>query len=150
MNFPASRLEFEVTETYFIAHPDQASRALSAIRQLGVATVLDDFGTGYSSIGYLRTFSFDKLKLDRSLIAGINRDENAQRLVHATVALADALDLSVTAEGVETEEEAIVLRAAGCTAFQGFFFGRPAPAGEITALLGVDARFVDAPVRRIA
>jgi diguanylate cyclase (GGDEF)-like protein len=148
VDFPGSRLEIEVTETYFLSHPEQASRAIDALRKLGVGTVLDDFGTGYSSIGYLRSFAFDKLKLDRSMIANIDRDPHAQRLVHATVALADALQLSVTAEGVETEEEAALLRIAGCAAFQGFFFGRPAPAGEITALLGADAR-LDRPRLRL-
>ena len=138
--FPACRLELEVTETYFITHPEEARRAIDSIRALGIGVVLDDFGVGYSSIGYLRSFAFDKLKLDRSLIAGIDKDLHAQKLVQATVALADALELSVTAEGVETEEEAALLRIAGCDAFQGFFFGRPAPAAELTALLGVDAR----------
>ncbi len=149
--FPANRLEIEVTETYLITHPEQARRAIDTIRALGIAVVLDDFGVGYSSIGYLRSFAFDKLKLDRSLIANIDRDPRAQRLVQATVALADALGLSVTAEGVETEAEAAILRITGCDAFQGFFFGRPGPAAELTALLGVDARFqTSAPPRRRA
>src|SRR6185436_5227675 len=74
VGLPAARLEIEVTETYFIAHPEQARKAIDAIRALGVLVALDDFGTGYSSIGYLRSFSFDKLKLDRSLIAGIADD----------------------------------------------------------------------------
>ena len=138
--FPANRLEIEVTETYLVTHPEQARRAIDSIRALGVTVALDDFGVGYSSIGYLRAFAFDKLKLDRSMIANIDRDPHAQKLVHATIALAGALDLSVTAEGVETEEEAAILRIAGCDTFQGFFFGRPAPAAELTALLGVDAR----------
>ena len=138
--FPAERLEIEITETYLVSHPEQARRAIDAIRRLGVTVALDDFGIGYSSIGYLRSFAFDKLKLDRSLVAGIDRDPHAQKLVQATVALADALELTVTAEGVETEEEAALLRIAGCDAFQGFLFGRPAPAGALTALLGADAR----------
>ena len=96
---------------------------------------LDDFGTGYSSIGYLRSFTFDKLKLDRSLIIGIAEDERVQRLVKATVALAEALDLSVTAEGVETDEEATFLKAAGCAEFQGFFFAKPTSAQAISDLL---------------
>ncbi len=138
--FPADRLELEVTETFLVTHPDQARRAIEAIRQLGVTVALDDFGVGYSSIGYLRSFAFDKLKLDRSLIAGIDRDPRAQKLVQATVALADALELSVTAEGVETEEEAALLRIAGCDAFQGFYFARPASAADLTALLGAEAQ----------
>ncbi len=139
--FPANRLEIEVTETYLVTHPERARRAIDSIRALGIAVVLDDFGVGYSSIGYLRSFAFDKLKLDRSLIANIDRDPHAQKLVQATVALADALELTVTAEGIETEEEATILRIAGCNAFQGFFFGRPMPAAELTALLSADAQF---------
>jgi len=100
-----------------------------------VAVALDDFGTGYSSIGYLRSFTFDKLKLDRSLITGIAEDERVQRLVKATVALAEALDLIVTAEGVETDDEATFLKAAGCTEFQGFFFAKPSSAETISRLL---------------
>jgi EAL domain-containing protein (putative c-di-GMP-specific phosphodiesterase class I) len=133
--FPAGRLELEVTESYFIVNPDQARRAIDTIRALGIAVALDDFGTGYSSIGYLRSFNFDKLKLDRSLIIGLASDERVERLVRATVALAEALDLTVTAEGVETEEEADLLRNAGCAQFQGFFFAKPVPAAAISELL---------------
>jgi len=133
--FPPDRLELEVTESYFIANSDQARRAIDTIRSLGISVSLDDFGTGYSSIGYLRSFNFDKLKLDRSLIVGVGHDERVLRLVEATIALADALDLGVTAEGVETEEEAHLLKKAGCSAFQGFFFARPATAAAITAML---------------
>jgi diguanylate cyclase (GGDEF)-like protein len=147
---PAGRLEIEVTETYFIAQPDQARRTIDAVRALGVTIALDDFGTGYSSIGYLRSFSFDKLKLDRSLIVRIDRDARVQQLVQATIGLANALNLSVTAEGVETEEEAMMLRLAGCHELQGFFFGRPAPAAEFTALLSVDARLAGPALARIA
>ena len=84
----------------------------------------------------MRSFTFDKLKLDRSLIVGIAEDVRVQRLIKATVALAEALDLRVTAEGVETEDEASVLQAAGCAEFQGFFFARPASAEAISRLLG--------------
>ncbi len=142
--FPAECLGIEITETYLITHPTQASAAIDAVRARGVTVALDDFGVGYSSIGYLRSFAFDTLKLDRSLIANIDRDPHAQRLVQATVALAAALNLDVTAEGVETEEEATLLRLAGCDSFQGFFFGRPVPAAEITAVLSVNARLQDA------
>jgi diguanylate cyclase (GGDEF)-like protein len=133
--FPAARLELEITESYFIANSEQARRAIDIIRGLGISVSLDDFGTGYSSIGYLRSFSFDKLKLDRSLIVGLGSDERVQRLVEATIALAEALDLDVTAEGVETEEEAILLKKAGCIACQGFFFAKPMSAAAIVPLL---------------
>jgi diguanylate cyclase (GGDEF)-like protein len=133
--FQPGRLELEVTESYFIVNPEQARKAIDTVRNLGVSVALDDFGTGYSSIGYLRSFTFDKLKLDRSLIVGIGEDESVQRLVRATVALAEALDLMVTAEGVETDEEATLLKQAGCTEFQGFFFAKPMAALAIAELL---------------
>lgn len=133
--FPATRLELEVTESYFIANPDEARRAIDTIRAQGIAVSLDDFGTGYSSIGYLRSFNFDKLKLDRSLIMGLGQDERVQRLVKATIALAEALDLKVTAEGVETDEEADLLKTAGCAEFQGFLFAKPSSPEVVTNLM---------------
>jgi EAL domain-containing protein (putative c-di-GMP-specific phosphodiesterase class I) len=132
---PSRALELEITETYLIENPAQARRSINAIRNLGVSVALDDFGTGFSSVGYLRSFTFDKLKLDRSLIVGIATDQRAQRFVQATIALADSLDLDVCAEGVESEEEALLLRIAGCREFQGFFFARPCSAAEFTALV---------------
>lgn len=128
--FPPERLQLEITETYLVSNPGEARRAMEAVRALGVSVALDDFGTGYSSIGYLRRFKFDKLKLDRSLIAGIVTDERVRKLVQATVALGHALNLVVTAEGVESENEAMLLRLAGCSEFQGFYFGEPCAAGE--------------------
>lgn len=129
------RLELEVTEAYLVANPAQASQSISPIRALGVAVALDDFGSGFSSIRYLRSFTFDRLKLDRSLIAGIATDERVMRFVQATIAMADALDLKVVAEGVETEEEASLLRRAGCREFQGFHLARPCSATEFAEYL---------------
>lgn len=134
------RLELEVTETYLVANPDQARRSINAIRELGVSVALDDFGTGFSSIGYLRSFTFDKLKLDRSLVTGIATDHRAQRFVQATIALADALDLEVVAEGVESEEEALLLHLAGCREFQGFHLGMPCTAEDFALLLRTGER----------
>jgi diguanylate cyclase (GGDEF)-like protein len=138
--FPASRLELEVTETYFIAQPELARTAMEALHKIGVSLALDDFGTGYSSIGYLRRFHFDVLKLDRSMILNIATDRSVQNLVQATVALADALDLRVTAEGVETEEEATLLRAAGCREFQGFLFAKPCTPAQFADRLKLRTR----------
>ncbi|KAB2866947.1 MAG: EAL domain-containing protein, partial [Bauldia sp.] len=133
--FPAGRLEVEITETYIIVQPDLARRAIEGIRGLGVSVALDDFGTGFSSIGYLRNFAFDKLKLDQSLIAGIATDRRGRRLVEATISLAEALELDVTAEGVESEAEAKLLQLAGCRLLQGFHFSRPCSADDIAVLL---------------
>lgn len=125
IGFPPERLEIEMTETHLVANPERAQSIIASLRARGVAVSLDDFGTGYSSIGYLRRFSFDKLKLDRSLVIGITTDQRARELCEATIAIARALDLKVTAEGVETEREAAVLRQAGCDFLQGYAFARP-------------------------
>jgi len=135
------RLILEITETYLVSDPARAKRAIDAVRAMGVAIALDDFGTGFSSIGYLRQFSFDHLKLDRSVVVDIARNQAAQKLIQATVALADALGLSVTAEGVETEEDAIILRLAGCRSLQGYLLSRPVSADRLTEMLeGADER----------
>jgi diguanylate cyclase (GGDEF)-like protein len=130
------RLTLEITETYLVSDPVRAKRAIDAVRAMGISVALDDFGTGFSSIGYLRQFTFDHLKLDRSVVADVSRNEPARKLIQATVALADALGLSVTAEGVETEDDAIILRLAGCRCLQGFLFSRPISASALTTLLG--------------
>jgi diguanylate cyclase (GGDEF)-like protein len=129
------RLILEITETYLIADPGRAKRAIDAVRAMGISVALDDFGTGFSSIGYLRQFTFDHLKLDRSVVADIALNAPAQRLIQATVALADALGLNVTAEGVETEEDALILRVAGCRNLQGFLLSRPVSAEQLTRQL---------------
>ena len=129
---------------YLVTHPDQAREAIAAVRSLGISVALDDFGTGYSSIGYLRSIPFDRLKLDRAMILDIVSDRRVHRLVLATIALAGALDLEVTAKGVELEEEATLLRIAGVNEFQGFFFARPCPAAGIPVFLARDRRWLPA------
>jgi diguanylate cyclase (GGDEF)-like protein len=122
---PAARLEVEMTETNLVSYPDRAQHIVAVLRVLGVTVALDDFGTGYSSIGYLRRFAFDKLKIDRSLVHGVSVDPETRRLCEATVALGLALDLAVTAEGLETEADVEIMRAAGCSHLQGYYFARP-------------------------
>lgn len=133
--FDPKRLELEITESYLISHPERAQKTIDALRAIGVTVSLDDFGTGFSSVSSLKRFAFDKLKLDRSVIQAVATDTAAQKMVHATVALAEALGIRVTAEGVEGEDEALLLRLAGCQEMQGFHFARPKPAEEIDALL---------------
>ncbi|TIN07214.1 MAG: EAL domain-containing protein, partial [Mesorhizobium sp.] len=98
---------------------DTTRTALAALRRSGIAIVLDDFGTGYSSLNYLRRHAIDKLKIDRSFVNLLGRDESSAAIVRALVDLADALDVGVTAEGVETEEQKALLVAMGCREFQG-------------------------------
>jgi EAL domain-containing protein (putative c-di-GMP-specific phosphodiesterase class I) len=131
--FDPARLTIEVTEGVLISNPDQAKRAFSALRKLGVKIALDDFGSGFASIGALREFGFDRMKIDRSLIVALDHDDRNGAVLQATIALATALRLPVTAEGIETEEQAAVVRLSGCDELQGYLFGKPASAEEITS-----------------
>ncbi|MEA2937973.1 MAG: hypothetical protein QOC56_1477, partial [Alphaproteobacteria bacterium] len=130
--FDPTRLELEVTESTLLGNVDTAELAMFRLKALGVRLALDDFGTGYSSLLYLRRFPFDKLKIDRSFVHSIERAADAAAIVHAVVGLGRGLGMKVTAEGVETAEQHLFLRAAGVHSMQGFRFGRPGPAADIT------------------
>ncbi len=132
---PAGRLQLEVTESFLVAQPERAKRIIEALREKGILIALDDFGTGFSSIGYLRQFAFDRVKLDRSLVADIDMDAVQSALVESTMVYAFAMGLGVTAEGVERKEEATTLARLGCREFQGYFFARPMPLEQLTRLL---------------
>ncbi|WP_349514515.1 bifunctional diguanylate cyclase/phosphodiesterase [Erythrobacter sp. NFXS35] len=133
--FPPHRLELEVTETCLVLDPLVAERTLDVIRSFGVRIALDDFGTGYASIGFLRRFRFEKLKLDRSLIELAGGDEGSRAMMLSSIALARALKMGVTAEGVETEEQAELVRLAGCDQIQGWLYFRAMPAAQIDLLI---------------
>jgi EAL domain-containing protein (putative c-di-GMP-specific phosphodiesterase class I) len=110
---------------------------LRALHDLGVRLAVDDFGTGYSSLSYLHHFPIDSIKIDRSFVAAMAEPQGTARLVPATIVLAHALDLRVTVEGVETPEELALLRATACDEMQGYYFARPLPAVEMTAMLAL-------------
>ncbi len=131
-DFEPSRLSIELTEGVLISNPEQARRAIDGLKAKGIKIALDDFGSGFASIGTLRQFGFNRMKVDRSLIAALDHDQNAGAVLHATIALANALDIPVTAEGIETEAQAEVLRGSGCDALQGHLFSRPVSAEQIT------------------
>jgi diguanylate cyclase (GGDEF)-like protein len=131
----ASRVVLEVTEGVLIDNPQEAQSRLEALRALGVRLALDDFGTGYSSLLYLRRFPFDKLKIDRSFVLSIEKAADAAAIVHAIVSLGRGLGMNVTAEGVETADQQLFLRAAGVHSMQGYRFGRPVTVAEISARL---------------
>lgn len=133
--FPADRLELEITETCLVLDPVVAERSLDVIRGFGVNVSLDDFGTGYASIGFLRQFRFEKLKLDRSLVVQAGDDDGSRAMMLSTITVARALNMGVTAEGVETEEQAAMVRTAGCDQIQGWLYYKAMPAQEIDALL---------------
>ncbi|KKB76472.1 hypothetical protein VW35_16860 [Devosia soli] len=120
------RLELEVTETAIINDKKRALNILTQIRALGVSIAIDDFGTGYSSLATLRSFPFDKIKLDRSFMSEVEHSEQSKAIVRAILALGRSLSVPVLAEGVETIEQLDVLRLEGCNEAQGFFLGRPA------------------------
>jgi diguanylate cyclase (GGDEF)-like protein len=133
--FDPARLELELTESTLIGNVETAESAMSRLRALGVQLALDDFGTGYSSLLYLRRFPFDKLKIDRSFVHSIERTADAAAIVHAIVSLGRGLGMKVTAEGVENAEQQLFLRAAGVHYMQGYRFGKPCAAAEITEYL---------------
>ena len=137
--FPPERLELEITETCLVLDPVVAERSLNLIRQFGVNVALDDFGTGYASIGFLRQFRFEKLKLDRSLVVDAQRDNGSRAMMMSSISVARAMDMDVTAEGVETEEQANLVRAAGCDQIQGWLYYKAMPADELAAQLKTPA-----------
>lgn len=147
-----SRLTLELTEGYLIQNPQRARQSIERLKALGVRIALDDFGSGFSSIGYLRQFGFDRMKIDRSMVTDIDVSENARSLLEATSALARSLGIPVTAEGVERESQAHVLLDCGCDELQGYLFGKPMPAAELSALLieqGTGSTGIE-PSRKIA
>lgn len=131
----AHRLELEVTETILLRDEAANLATLRGLRELGVQVAMDDFGTGYSSLGYLRSFAFDKLKIDRSFVAGLPDGAGDGAILRAILALGRGLGIAVTAEGVETWRQCDMLRREGCDEAQGFLFSEPVAAAEIPALL---------------
>ncbi len=131
----AARVVLEVTEGILIDNPQQAQTRLEALRALGVSIALDDFGTGYSSLSYLQKFPFDRLKIDRAFVASLGTTANTGAIIQSIVTLGHALGMTVLAEGIETDEQRVLLRLAGCDEMQGFLFARPAPAAEIDKVL---------------
>ncbi|OJW60241.1 MAG: diguanylate cyclase [Afipia sp. 64-13] len=132
---PPKRLELEITETLLLEKSDQVLATLHALRALGVRISMDDFGTGYSSLSYLRSFPFDKIKIDRSFVSDLAANQGAQAIVRSIISLGMSLGVTITAEGVETEAELGCLRAEGCHEGQGFLFSRARPNAEIVQLL---------------
>ena len=132
---PASRVVLEVTEGVLIDNPEETQVKLEALRALGVSTALDDFGTGYSSLNYLQKFPFDRLKIDRSFIASLGTTGNSGAIVQSIVTLGHALGMKVLGEGVETNEQRVLLRLAGCDEMQGYLFAKACPAESINKIL---------------
>ncbi|WP_407120336.1 EAL domain-containing protein [Bradyrhizobium sp. STM 3561] len=132
---PPRRLELEITETLLLEKSAQVLATLHALRALGVRISMDDFGTGYSSLSYLRSFPFDKIKIDQSFVRDLAANREAQAIIRSIVSLGKGLGVTITAEGVETEAELSCLRAEGCHEGQGFLFSKARPNAEIISLL---------------
>jgi diguanylate cyclase (GGDEF)-like protein len=150
-DFDANRLELELTESTLLGNLETAELSMLRLKAIGVRFALDDFGTGYSSLLYLRRFPFDKLKIDSSFVRSIEKAPDAAAIVHAVVSLGRGLGMKVTAEGVETAEQHLFLRAAGVHSMQGFRFGKPGPANEIDhRLASPDEYRVGSPDQEVA
>jgi diguanylate cyclase (GGDEF)-like protein len=135
---PAQRLELEITEAVLLQNNEATLATLHRLRELGVRVAMDDFGTGYSSLSYLRSFPFDKIKIDRSFICDIADKDESGAIVQAVTSLASRLNMATTAEGVETEAQLQIVERLGCTEMQGYLYSRPVPAAKLAGLLRMD------------
>jgi diguanylate cyclase (GGDEF)-like protein len=144
-----SRVVLEVTEGIMIDDPLTAKARLEELRSLGVQLALDDFGSGYSSLAYLQRLPFDKLKIDRGFVAALDQSANTGVIIQAIVSLGRALGMSVLIEGVETEEQRVLLRLAGCNEMQGFLFAKPGTAVEIDRIVAAGRALPPVAVRAV-
>jgi len=138
--FPAQRLEIEITESVLLADERRANEQMRGLQALGVKVALDDFGTGYSGLQYLRRFGFDKLKIDRSFIDGAGEPQDNSVILASIIKLGQDLSLTITAEGVETVQQQRWLQQSGCHQLQGYLFSRPIPTDQMTAFIAAHAR----------
>jgi len=143
---PAARLELELTETIFLDASETTLASLHQLRDLGISIALDDFGTGYSSLSYLRSFPFDKVKIDQSFVRNLPQDASCLAIVRAITGMANSLGMRVVAEGVEHAGQAALLQAQGCSRMQGYFFSRPLPQNAVAAYLQETA-VAELPIR---
>ncbi len=141
-----SRLELEITESALMQNTLANLATLKNLHKLGVQFAMDDFGTGYSSLGYLLSFPFHRIKIDRSFVAGLADRNESRAIVRAVADMARSLNMRVTAEGVETEQQLQQVRLLGCTEIQGYLLSRPRPAAEISQLLPLRTESVDGPM----
>ncbi|HEX7096031.1 MAG TPA: EAL domain-containing protein, partial [Acidimicrobiales bacterium] len=132
---PTSAICLEITESALMEDAEAAAAQLDQLRNLGISLGVDDFGTGYSSLAYLNRFPLDVLKIDRSFVSGLGSDPESETIVAAIIDLAHALGLTVIAEGVETEQQLLVLRRLECDQAVGFYFSRPLQPDRLTELL---------------
>jgi predicted signal transduction protein with EAL and GGDEF domain len=130
-----SRLELEITETAVLQNSEHTLAILRMLQRMGVRVSMDDFGTGYSSLSYLRSFPFDKIKIDQSFVRDLDKGDEAIAIIRAIAGLGKTLGMITTVEGIETKRQLDQIRAAGCTEVQGYLFSEPQPASEVPRLL---------------
>lgn len=140
IGFDPTRLELEITEGLLIYDTGIAQRTIEKFKSKGIRVALDDFGTGYSGLGYIQNFPFDKIKIDRSFVADIDKNPQSAAVVQCVVNLASSLGIIVTAEGIETENHELLLKSFGCHTLQGFKYGRPLPASQFDSILSEPKR----------
>ena len=143
------RLELEITEGVLIEDFDRGLALLRRLKGLGVRISMDDFGSGYSSLSYLQAFPFDKIKIDRAFVMNLGRNPQSAAIVRAVVGLGHGLEMSIVAEGVETEEQLSFLADEGCDAVQGYYIGKPLPIDQYDALVGRTTGDAASPARKI-
>jgi diguanylate cyclase (GGDEF)-like protein len=142
------RLELEITEGVLIEDFDRGLALLRRLKALGVRISMDDFGSGYSSLSYLQAFPFDKIKIDRAFVMNLGRNPQSAAIVRAVIGLGHGLEMSIVAEGVETQEQLGFLADVGCDAVQGYYIGKPLPIGQYAALVGgADGKAIE-PARK--
>jgi diguanylate cyclase (GGDEF)-like protein/PAS domain S-box-containing protein len=142
------RLELEITEGVLIEDFDRGLGLLRRLKALGVRVSMDDFGSGYSSLSYLQAFPFDKIKIDRAFVMNLGRNPQSAAIVRAVIGLGHGLEMSIVAEGVETQEQLGFLAEQGCDAVQGYFLGKPLPIGQYAAMVGRPAGDAMEPTRK--
>jgi EAL domain-containing protein (putative c-di-GMP-specific phosphodiesterase class I) len=135
--FDPTRLCLEITESLLIDNTDRVINQITALNAIGVSFSIDDFGTGYSSMSYLQKLPIKEVKIDKSFIQDLPHNQTHLAIVKSLVGIAHALDMSVIAEGVEKQEQVVILRESGVTNAQGYFYGKPVPGSDITSLLKV-------------
>jgi len=135
--FPAHRLELEITEAVLLQNNEATLSVLHQLRGLGVKISMDDFGTGYSSLSYLRSFPFDKIKIDQSFVRDLANNPDSIAIIRAVTGLGQSFGMVTTAEGVETQEQLEQMRAEGCTEVQGYLFSKPQPASRVARILSL-------------
>jgi EAL domain-containing protein (putative c-di-GMP-specific phosphodiesterase class I) len=134
-----SSLVIEITESVAMADVVESEAVLRAIRNLGVSLAIDDFGTGYSSLGYLKRFPISELKIDKSFFEGVPEDVEASTIARGIIALSHTLDLSVTAEGIESEDQVAFLQTHKCDIIQGYYYSQPLPVEDLETFLRQEA-----------